>query len=116
MHLIEAKEISKIYYLGDIEVRALDKVSVIIKAAEFLAIMGPSGSGKSTLMNIIGCLDIPTEGQYLLEGIDVGALSRDDLAQIRNEKLGFVFQGFNLLPRTSALENVELPCCTAVFP
>ena len=116
MHLIEAKEISKIYYLGDIEVRALDKVSVIIKAAEFLAIMGPSGSGKSTLMNIIGCLDIPTEGQYLLEGIDVGALSRDDLAQIRNEKLGFVFQGFNLLPRTSALENVELPMLYSGVP
>ena len=116
MHLIEAREISKIYYLGDIEVRALDKVSVIIKAAEFLAIMGPSGSGKSTLMNIIGCLDIPTEGQYLLEGIDVGALSRDDLAQIRNEKLGFVFQGFNLLPRTSALENVELPMLYSGVP
>lgn len=116
MHLIEAKEISKVYYLGDIEVRALDRVSVIIKAAEFLAIMGPSGSGKSTLMNIIGCLDIPTEGQYLLEGIDVGALSRDELAQIRNEKLGFVFQGFNLLPRTSALENVELPMLYSGVP
>jgi putative ABC transport system ATP-binding protein len=109
MKLIEAKEISKIYQLGDIEVKALDRVSVVIEAGEFLAIMGPSGSGKSTLMNIVGCLDIPTEGQYLLEGIDVGRLTRDELAHIRNEKLGFVFQGFNLLPRTSALENVELP-------
>ncbi len=116
MHLIEAKEISKIYRLGDIEVRALDKVSVVIKETEFLAIMGPSGSGKSTLMNIIGCLDIPTEGQYLLEGIDAGTLSRDELAQIRNEKLGFVFQGFNLLPRTSALENVELPMLYSGVP
>jgi putative ABC transport system ATP-binding protein len=109
MNLIEAMEISKIYRLGDIEVRALDRVSVLIEEGEFLAIMGPSGSGKSTLMNIIGCLDIPTEGQYFLESIDVGKLTRDRLAQIRNEKLGFVFQGFNLLPRTSALENVELP-------
>jgi putative ABC transport system ATP-binding protein len=109
MNLIEAMEISKIYQLGDIEVRALDRVSVLIEEGEFLAIMGPSGSGKSTLMNIIGCLDIPTEGQYFLESIDVGKLTRDRLAQIRNEKLGFVFQGFNLLPRTSALENVELP-------
>jgi putative ABC transport system ATP-binding protein len=109
MDLIEAKDISKIYQLGDVEVRALDRVSVVIEKGEFLAIMGPSGSGKSTLMNIIGCLDIPTEGEYLLEGVDVGKVDRDRLAQIRNEKLGFVFQGFNLLPRTSALENVELP-------
>jgi putative ABC transport system ATP-binding protein len=116
MNLIEAKDISKIYQLGDIEVKALDKVSVVIEAGEFLAIMGPSGSGKSTLMNIIGCLDIPTEGQYLLEGIDVGRLTRDELAQIRNEKLGFVFQGFNLLPRTSAQENVELPMLYSGIP
>jgi putative ABC transport system ATP-binding protein len=109
MSLIEARDISKIYQLGDIEVKALDKVSVTMEEGEFIAIMGPSGSGKSTLMNIVGCLDIPTGGQYLLEGIDVGKLDRDRLAQIRNEKLGFVFQGFNLLPRTSALENVELP-------
>jgi putative ABC transport system ATP-binding protein len=109
MSLIEARQISKVYQLGDVEVRALDTVSVTIEEREFLAIMGPSGSGKSTLMNIVGCLDIPTDGQYLLEGIDVGKLKRDDLAKIRNEKLGFVFQGFNLLPRTSALENVELP-------
>lgn len=109
MELIEAKEISKIYQLGDIELRALDQVSIAIKKGEFLAIMGPSGSGKSTFMNIVGCLDIPTSGQYFLEEIDVGKLTRDELAHIRNEKLGFVFQGFNLLSRTSALENVELP-------
>jgi putative ABC transport system ATP-binding protein len=109
MKLIEVKEISKIYQLGDIELKALDEVSLTIDAGEFLAIMGPSGSGKSTLMNIIGCLDIPTSGQYLLDEVDIGKLSRDDLAHIRNEKIGFVFQGFNLLARTSALENVELP-------
>jgi putative ABC transport system ATP-binding protein len=109
MALIEVKDISKIYQLGDTELRALDSVSVNIAAKEFLAIMGPSGSGKSTFMNIIGCLDIPTDGQYLLEEVDVGKLTRDELAHIRNQKLGFVFQGFNLLPRTSALENVELP-------
>jgi putative ABC transport system ATP-binding protein len=109
MVLIEARDISKIYQLGDTELRALDRVSVTIAAKEFLAIMGPSGSGKSTFMNIIGCLDIPTNGQYLLEEVDVGKLTRDELAHIRNQKLGFVFQGFNLLPRTSALENVQLP-------
>ncbi len=109
MELIEAKEITKIYQLGDIELRALDHVSITIKKGEFLAIMGPSGSGKSTFMNILGCLDIPTSGQYFLEGVDVGKLTRDELAHIRNEKLGFVFQGFNLLSRTSTLENVELP-------
>jgi putative ABC transport system ATP-binding protein len=109
MKLIEAREISKIYQLGDIELRALDGVSVSIEKGEFLAIMGPSGSGKSTFMNIVGCLDIPTGGQYFLEDIDVGKLSRDELAHIRNQKIGFVFQGFNLLARTSALENVELP-------
>jgi putative ABC transport system ATP-binding protein len=109
MKLIEAIEVTKVYSLGDIEVRALEKVSVAIEKGEFLSIMGPSGSGKSTFMNIIGCLDKPTDGQYLLEGVDVGSLSRDELAAIRNQKIGFVFQGFNLLPRTSALENVELP-------
>jgi putative ABC transport system ATP-binding protein len=109
MVLIEARDISKIYQLGDTELRALDRVSVIIEKGEFLAIMGPSGSGKSTFMNIVGCLDIPTSGQYFLEEVDVGKLTRDELAHIRNQKLGFVFQGFNLLPRTSALENVELP-------
>ncbi len=109
MELIEAKNILKIYQLGDIELKALDNVTITIKKGEFLAIMGPSGSGKSTFMNILGCLDIPTNGQYFLEGVDVGKLTRDQLAHIRNEKLGFVFQGFNLLSRTSALENVELP-------
>ena len=97
MKLIEAREISKIYQLGDIELRALDGVSVSIEKGEFLAIMGPSGSGKSTFMNIVGCLDIPTGGQYFLEDIDVGKLTRDELAHIRNQKIGFVFQGFNLL-------------------
>jgi putative ABC transport system ATP-binding protein len=109
MPLIEAHEITKIYRLGDIELKALNSVSLIIEKGEFVAVMGPSGSGKSTFMNILGCLDKPTGGKYILEGIDVGSLKRDDLAGIRNKKIGFVFQGFNLLPRTSALENVELP-------
>ena len=109
MDLIEVRDVSKIYNLGGEDFRALDRVSVAIDRGEFLAIMGPSGSGKSTLMNILGCLDIPSEGNYFLEGVDVGALDRDELAAIRNKKIGFVFQGFNLLSRTSALENVELP-------
>jgi putative ABC transport system ATP-binding protein len=109
MKLIEAKEITKIYPLGEIDLRALDGVSLNIDSKEFVAIMGQSGSGKSTFMNIIGCLDIPTDGEYFLDGVNVGKLTRDELAGIRNKKIGFVFQGFNLLPRTSALENVELP-------
>ena len=109
MALIEARTISKIYRLGDIDLRALDGISTTIEKGEFVAIMGQSGSGKSTFMNVLGCLDTPTEGTYLLDGVDTGSLSRDDLAEIRNRKLGFVFQGFNLLPRTSAIENVELP-------
>lgn len=109
MSLIEVRELSKVYRIGDIEVNALLDVSATIQKGEFVAIMGPSGSGKSTFMNVLGCLDQPTGGQYLLEGIDVGKLNRDELAGIRNKKIGFVFQGFNLLSRTSAIENVEIP-------
>ncbi len=107
--LIEVHNLSRMYQLGENLIKALDGVSLTIKKGEFISIMGPSGSGKSTFMNLIGCLDSPTCGTYLLEGLDVGQLTRDRLAQIRNEKIGFVFQGFNLLPRTTALENVELP-------
>jgi len=109
MTLIETHNLVKTYVLGDSTVHALDDVSLTIEHGEFVAIMGPSGSGKSTFMNVIGCLDDPTGGRYLLEGIDVSHRGRDELAEIRNKKIGFVFQGFNLLSRTSALENVELP-------
>ncbi len=109
MSLIEVREITKVYRFGDIEVNALVDVSATIEKGEFVAIMGPSGSGKSTFMNVLGCLDQPTGGQYLLEGVDVSRLNRDELAGIRNKKIGFVFQGFNLLSRTSAIENAELP-------
>jgi len=109
MSLIEARGISKTYSFGEVDVRALCPTSLTVDAAEFIAVMGPSGSGKSTLMNILGCLDKPTSGKYLLDGVDVGGLGRDERAEIRNSKIGFVFQGFNLLPRTSAMENVELP-------
>lgn len=109
MALIEARGIAKVYHLGDIDLEVLKSVSTTIDKGEFVAIMGPSGSGKSTFMNILGCLDQPTGGTHLMEGVDVGRLSRDELAEIRNKKIGFVFQGFNLLSRTSAIENVELP-------
>lgn len=109
MSLIEVVGISKVYNMGEVDLRALDNVSATVESGDFIAIMGPSGSGKSTFMNILGCLDSPTEGQYFLEGVDVAQLSRDQLAGIRNKKIGFVFQGFNLLSRTPALENVELP-------
>lgn len=109
MSLIETDQLEKRYDVGDTVVHALDKVSIRIQAGEFVSVMGPSGSGKSTFMNVIGCLDEPTAGRYLLDGIDVSRMKHDALAEIRNEKIGFVFQGFNLLPRTSALENVEIP-------
>ena len=107
--LISAKDLHKIYRLGDIEVPALNGVSIDIREGEFVSIMGASGSGKSTFMNIIGCLDRPTSGVYRLEGEEVSGLGQDELAEIRNNKIGFVFQSFNLLSRTSAKENVELP-------
>jgi putative ABC transport system ATP-binding protein len=107
--VIRLENVHKTYDLGEIQVQALRGVSLEVREGEFVAVMGPSGSGKSTVMNILGCLDRPTKGRYFLDGVDVSGMSKTDLARIRNRKLGFVFQQFNLLPRTSALENVELP-------
>ncbi|MBL8190429.1 MAG: ABC transporter ATP-binding protein [Acidobacteria bacterium] len=114
--IIEIDHLHKVYKTGDVEVHALRGVSLTIREGEFVAIMGTSGSGKSTMMNIIGCLDRPTRGKYTLDGHDVSELSKDQRADIRNLKIGFVFQGFNLLSRTSALENVELPMLYANIP
>ncbi len=107
--IIELDQITKVYHMGDVEVTALDGVSMLVHEGEFLAIMGPSGSGKSTLMNILGCLDRPTIGTYQLDGEDVSRMSRNQLARIRNRKIGFVFQSYNLLSQATALQNVLMP-------
>src|SRR5262245_40720900 len=107
--LIELVAVSKVYDLGEVQVEALRNASLTIDQGEFVALIGPSGSGKSTLMNTLGCLDRPTSGNYRLAGEEIGTMTRDERARIRNQRLGFVFQNFNLLARTSALENVELP-------
>ena len=107
--LISLQNLQKTYHTGEVDVLAVREVSLEIQPGEFVAVMGASGSGKSTLMNMLGCLDRPTAGHYLLDGVDVSSLDRDKLADIRNQKIGFVFQGFNLLSRTSAIENIELP-------
>jgi putative ABC transport system ATP-binding protein len=109
MSLIRLRDVCKVYLLGEMKVEALWEVSLTIEQGEYVAVMGPSGSGKSTLMNLLGCLDRPTEGSYRLDGEEVAKMSRDARARLRNRKIGFVFQNFNLLSRTSALENVELP-------
>jgi putative ABC transport system ATP-binding protein len=116
MALIELSGVSKVYRMGDVEVHALREVSFTVEERDFVAVMGSSGSGKSTLMNIIGCLDRPTAGSYALDGREVSKLDRRELARVRNQTLGFVFQSFNLLSRTSALENVELPLLYAGVP
>src|ERR1035437_1913635 len=107
--LISVKNLVKTYHMGDVEVNALRGVSLDIKTGEYVAIMGSSGSGKSTFMNIIGCLDLATSGEYFLDGVNVNTYTRNQLAELRNQKIGFIFQSFNILARTSAIENVELP-------
>lgn len=114
--LIHTRDLAKVYRIGDNVIKALDGVSIDIARGEMTAVMGPSGSGKSTFMNVIGCLDLPTTGEYRLDGRDVAALSRDELATMRNRSIGFVFQNFNLLARTAAVENVELPLVYAGVP
>jgi len=115
-HLISMQELTRVYQLGPQEIYALRGVNLIIDPGEYVAIMGPSGSGKSTLMNIIGCLDTPTSGRYVLDGVPVESMDEDELAAVRNKKIGFVFQTFNLLARTTALQNVELPLIYAKIP
>ena len=115
-HLIEMRDLKRVYQLGAEEIHALRGIDMILKQGEYVAIMGPSGSGKSTLMNIIGCLDRPSGGQYILDGTPVESMNDDELAAVRNKKIGFVFQTFNLLARTSALANVELPLVYARIP
>lgn len=115
-NLIDIRNLVREYEIGGQSIRALDGVNLSIDKGEFVAIMGPSGSGKSTAMNMIGCLDAPTSGQYVIDGFDVSDLSDDQLAEVRNRKIGFVFQNFNLLSKTSALENVELPMMYAGIP
>ncbi len=114
--VIEIRDVKKIYNMGDVQVPALNGVSLVINKGEMVAITGPSGSGKSTLMNIIGCLDTPTSGTYILDGVDVSKMSDDEQAIIRNKKIGFVFQQFNLLPRTRAIDQVELPLVYSSTP
>jgi len=116
MNVIEIENVKKVYQMGETEVAALRGVSLAIEQGEMVSIVGPSGSGKSTLMNILGCLDQPSQGTYRLDGVDVHNMDDDDLATIRNKKIGFVFQSFNLLPRTTALDNVELPLIYAGAP